>query len=84
METIKLTYNFDGPSIGETKNITLTKTDEHGIHDYEVCELFMDFMKSATSIVGSCHGLISRRPSQGISSFDSRVADVIGKQHESN
>lgn len=47
METIKLTYNFDGSSIGETKNITLTKTDEHGIHDYEVCELFMDFMKSA-------------------------------------
>lgn len=46
MEKITLTYNFDYEDQGETRQIVMNKQAEDGIHDYEVCELFMDFMRS--------------------------------------
>ena len=45
MERIELNYVFRDES-GEEKMITQSKRDENGIHDYDVCEMFLDFMRS--------------------------------------
>ena len=45
MERIELNYVFRDES-GEEKMITRSKRDESGIHDYDVCEMFLDFMGS--------------------------------------
>lgn len=44
METIELRYTFKDD--GEAKELNLCKKDENGIHDYDVCEMFLDFMRS--------------------------------------
>ena len=44
MEGIEFKYSFkDG---NEAKEIYVNKKDETGIHDYEVCDMFLDFMRS--------------------------------------
>ena len=44
METIEFKYQFEDN--GETKEIHVTKKEENGLHDYDVCEIFLDFMRS--------------------------------------
>ena len=45
MEYIEFKYGFkDGES--ESKEIKVCKKDEEGLHDYDVCEIFLDFMRS--------------------------------------
>ena len=44
MEMIELKYVFKDE--GEAKELKLCKKDENGIHDYDVCEMFLDFMRS--------------------------------------
>lgn len=44
MENIEFRYCFE--ENGETKEVTISKEDESGFHDYDVCELFLDFMVS--------------------------------------
>ena len=44
MENIEFRYCFkDGD---EAKEINVGKKAEDGLHDYEVCEMFLDFMRS--------------------------------------
>ena len=44
METIEFKYGFrDG---NEVKEINVCKKDEDGLHDYDICEMFFDFMRS--------------------------------------
>ena len=44
MENIEFRYCFkDGD---EAKEINVCKKAENGLHDYEVCEIFLDFMRS--------------------------------------
>lgn len=45
MERIELNYVFRDEN-GEEKMVTQSKRDESGIHDYDVCEMFLDFMRS--------------------------------------
>lgn len=45
MERIEFNYSFHDTD-GEEKIITTSKRDEDGLHDYDVCEIFMDFMRS--------------------------------------
>ena len=45
MERIEFSYSFHGTD-GEEKIITVSKRDEDGLHDPDVCEMFMDFMRS--------------------------------------
>ncbi len=44
METIEMKYTceFDG----ETRKIKAVKYNEDGLHDTDICEMFMDFMQS--------------------------------------
>lgn len=44
METITFTYEFEED--GDKKEVTLSKSIPAGLHDYDVCEMFFDFMKS--------------------------------------
>lgn len=45
MEMIEFKYCFkDGDD--EVKEIKICKRNEEGLHDYDVCEAFMDFMQS--------------------------------------
>ena len=44
MEYIEFKYTFE--ENGETKELKLSKCNENGIHDYDICEMFLDFMKS--------------------------------------
>ena len=44
METIEMKYTFDAD--GETRKIKAVKCDEDGLHDTDICEMFMDFMQS--------------------------------------
>ena len=44
MECIEMKYCFNDN--GEVKEIKLCKKNEDGLHDYEVCEMFEDFMRS--------------------------------------
>ena len=45
MERVELNYVFRDEN-GEEKMVTQSKRDENGIHDYDVCEMFLDFMRS--------------------------------------
>lgn len=45
MERIEFNYVFRDDD-GEEKMITQSKRDENGIHDYDVCEMFLTFMRS--------------------------------------
>ena len=44
MERIEFTYVFDED--GEEKTVQHCKRDENGVHDYDICEMFLDFMRS--------------------------------------
>ena len=44
MEYIEFKYYFDEND--ETKEVNVHKKEEGGLHDYDVCEMFLDFMKS--------------------------------------
>lgn len=45
MEQIEFKYCFkEGDS--EVKEINIVKKNEDGLHDYDVCEMFLDFMRS--------------------------------------
>ena len=44
MENIEFRYCFKND--GEIKEINVGKKAEDGLHDYEVCEMFLDFMRS--------------------------------------
>ena len=46
METITFTYAFDYD--GDKKEVTLSKSVPQGVHDYDVCEMFLDFMRSVS------------------------------------
>lgn len=45
MERIEFNYVFRDDD-NEEKMITVTKRNEDGLHDYDVCEMFMDFMNA--------------------------------------
>ena len=45
MEHIEFRYNFKDKD-NEMKEIRVAKKAEDGLHDYEVCDIFMDFMRS--------------------------------------
>lgn len=45
MERVELNYVFRDEN-GEEKMVTRSKRDENVIHDYDVCEMFLDFMRS--------------------------------------
>ena len=45
MERIELNYVFRDED-NEEKMITQSKRNENGLQDYEVCEMFLDFMRS--------------------------------------
>lgn len=44
MEYIEFKYCFKEGN--ETKEVQTCKKAEEGLHDYEVCEIFLDFMRS--------------------------------------
>ena len=43
MERIEFTYVFDED--GEEKTVRHHKCNEDGVHDYDICEMFLDFMR---------------------------------------
>ena len=45
MERIEFNYVFREDD-KEEKMITISNREEDGIHDYDVCEMFLDFMRS--------------------------------------
>ena len=45
MEHIDFNYVFSDDD-KEEKSIHVGKCNEDGLHDYEVCEMFLDFMRS--------------------------------------
>ena len=45
MEYIEFKYGFNDNDT-ESKEIRVCKKDETGLHDYDVCEMFLDFMRS--------------------------------------
>ena len=45
MERIELNYCYRDEN-DEEKIVTLSKRKEDGLHDYDVCEMFVDFMNS--------------------------------------
>ena len=45
MERIEFNYVFRDND-NEEKMITVSKREENGLHDYDVCEMFLDFMRS--------------------------------------
>jgi hypothetical protein len=45
MERIEFTYTYHDED-GAEKAVTQAKRDENGIHDYDICEMFLDFMRS--------------------------------------
>ena len=45
MERIEFTYTYHDKD-GEEKVVTQAKRNENGIHDYDICEMFLDFMRS--------------------------------------
>ena len=44
MERIEFTYVFDED--GEEKTVRHCKCDKNGVRDYDICEMFLDFMRS--------------------------------------
>lgn len=45
MERIELNYCYRDEN-DEEKIVTVSKRNEDGLHDYDVCEMFVDFMNS--------------------------------------
>ena len=45
MERIELNYCYRDEN-DEEKIVTISKRNEDGLHDYDVCEMFVDFMNS--------------------------------------
>jgi len=45
MERIEFSYVFRDND-NEEKIVTVSKRNEDGLHDYEVCDMFMDLMRS--------------------------------------
>ena len=45
MERIEFNYSYHDED-GEEKMITASKRNEDGLHDYDICEMFLDFMNS--------------------------------------
>ena len=45
MERIEFNYVFRDED-NEEKMVTASKREECGLHDYDVCELFLDFIRS--------------------------------------
>lgn len=45
MERIEFTYNYHDEK-GEEKIVTVAKRNEDGLQDYDICEMFVDFMNS--------------------------------------
>ena len=48
MEKIKFTYTFEDSDCNDERKIVMKKEDEFesGLHDYDVCEMFFDFMRA--------------------------------------
>jgi len=44
MESIEFRYCYNEDN--EVKTVAVNKNDVEGLHDYEVCELFLEFMNS--------------------------------------
>ena len=59
MEMVEFKYCFKEDD--EAKEVTVCKKTEDGIHDYDVCEMFLDFMKS----VGFCEDNICNYFNEG-------------------
>lgn len=45
MERIELNYCYRDEN-DEEKIVTVSRRNEDGLHDYDVCEMFVDFMNS--------------------------------------
>ena len=45
MERIEFNYSYRDEN-GEEKMVTASKRNEDGLHDYDICEMFVDFMNS--------------------------------------
>ena len=45
MERIEFNYSYHDED-GEEKIVTVSRRNEDGLHDYAVCEMFVDFMNS--------------------------------------
>lgn len=45
MERIEFNYSYRDEN-GEEKMVTTSKRNEDGLHDYDICEMFVDFMNS--------------------------------------
>lgn len=48
MERIKMIYNFndDDKESYDEKTVSVVRNSVNGLHDHDVCEMFMDFMNS--------------------------------------
>ena len=45
MERIEFNYSYRDEN-GEEKMVTASKRNEDGLHDCDICEMFVDFMNS--------------------------------------
>ena len=45
MERIEFNYSYRDEN-DEEKMVTASKRNEDGLHDYDICEMFVDFMNS--------------------------------------
>ena len=45
MERIEFNYSYHNED-GEEKMMMVSKRNEDGLHDYDICEMFLDFMRS--------------------------------------
>ena len=45
MEHVEFRYCFKDTN-DERKEVCISKKDEDGLHDYDICEMFLDFMRS--------------------------------------
>ncbi len=45
MERIEFNYSYRDEN-GEEKMVTVSKLNEDGLHDVDICEMFVDFMNS--------------------------------------
>ena len=46
MERIEISYQFNDHDDGEEKMVCASKRSEDSLRDTEICEMFLDFMKS--------------------------------------
>lgn len=45
MERIEFNYVYHDED-GNERLVTVSKRNENGLHDYDICEMFLDFMRS--------------------------------------